>query len=101
MAAFAKQLTHYEVLGAPLDASPEQLKQAYHAAVLRCHPDKAKKHAGGGRGGDHDEHSTAGGDTTDTGAHVDGFARVQQAWEVSAPGGEHLRHLLGSCTMCT
>ncbi len=99
MAAYAKQLTHYEVLGAPQGATTEQLKQAYHAAVLRYHPDKARKHAVSGRGGVHDEHTTAGGDTTDAGAHVDGFARVQQAWEVSTQGGGQLRYRMGCCTL--
>ncbi|KAK9822998.1 hypothetical protein WJX81_004158 [Elliptochloris bilobata] len=52
---------HYAALGVGPDASPEQLRAAYRAAVLRLHPDKA---AAGGSGA------------------AAGFQDVQLAWEV-------------------
>ncbi len=32
--------SHYDVLGVPLDASVDAIKQAYKQLVLSCHPDK-------------------------------------------------------------
>lgn len=32
--------SHYEALRVASDASPPEIKQAYHTAVLRLHPDK-------------------------------------------------------------
>ena len=55
---------HYAALGVGPGAAPELLRAAYHAAVLRLHPDKAAA-TGGGEGG---------------GAAR--FQDVQLAWEV-------------------
>ena len=38
---------HYAALGVGPNASPEQLRAAYRAAVLRLHPDKAAAGSGG------------------------------------------------------
>lgn len=51
-------LSYYEVLGIPADASLAEIKTAYHAAALKCHPDKAQ--------------------TQD----INTFQQIQQAWEV-------------------
>jgi curved DNA-binding protein CbpA len=35
-----RQRDYYEVLGIALDASPEEIKRAYHRLAFRCHPDR-------------------------------------------------------------
>lgn len=56
---------HYEVLGTAADASLEDVRKAYRAAVLRLHPDKA------------------GGDGAQAAVQADAeFLRIQEAWEV-------------------
>ena len=62
-AAAAGAGAHYAALGVGPDASPEQLRGAYRAAVLRLHPDKAPATGGGGAAGAR-------------------FQDVQLAWEV-------------------
>ncbi|KAG2484231.1 hypothetical protein HYH03_016966 [Edaphochlamys debaryana] len=62
-------MSHYETLGVPRDASTNDIKDAYRAAVLKHHPDKLA----GADCGNGAEASLA--DSAD-------FKRVQQAWEV-------------------
>ena len=69
---------HYAVLGVEPGATPEQLRAAYRAAILRLHPDKvadtaASKAASGS--------SVA----AASGAAAPGFQDVQLAWEVRHP----------------
>ncbi|GLC54964.1 hypothetical protein PLESTB_000925500 [Pleodorina starrii] len=66
-------LTHYEVLGINPSATIEQIKQAYHSAVLKHHPDKA---AGLGPPSDPSTDGQGQAASTDT------FQLVQSAWEV-------------------
>ena len=47
-AAGAGAGAHYAALGIGPGASPEQLRAAYRAAVLRLHPDKETTAGGGG-----------------------------------------------------
>ena len=64
---------HYEVLGVLPDASQDQIKQAYHAAVLAWHPDKvAAQHMQGQRAAS----------ASVVRPLCDLFARAQQAYEV-------------------
>ena len=51
----------YEVLRIKSDATPEEIKQAYRAAILRYHPDKQQTRSGDAPGI---------------------YNEVQQAWEV-------------------
>ncbi|GLI58820.1 hypothetical protein VaNZ11_000583 [Volvox africanus] len=68
-----RTLTHYQVLGVNQAATPEQIKQAYHAAVLKHHPDKAACSMLTPTCGPHDQ------STCD---NADVFPLVQRAWEV-------------------
>jgi curved DNA-binding protein CbpA len=34
------QQDHYQILGIALDASPEEIKRAYHRLAFQCHPDR-------------------------------------------------------------
>ncbi|GFR46838.1 hypothetical protein Agub_g8476 [Astrephomene gubernaculifera] len=75
-------LTHYQVLGVSRDVTPEQLKQAYHAAVLKHHPDKTRSERVDGA----DAASTCeGAVATAVGAAT--FQVVQKAWEVLRDSG--------------
>lgn len=58
-------ISFYEVLGVPRTASHAELKEAYHAAVLRAHPDKAP------------------GASSTSDAHPFKFHDIQRAWEAS------------------
>jgi diphthamide biosynthesis protein 4 len=58
-------MSHYSVLGVSAGAPVEDIRAAYHAAVLKCHPDKHVIEASAER--------------PDAQAR---FLRIQQAWEV-------------------
>ncbi|EFJ50842.1 molecular chaperone [Volvox carteri f. nagariensis] len=73
------ELTHYQVLGIHPSATLEQIKQAYHAAVLKYHPDKAVSGT---------VLPTTVPDVRQSGANTDAFQLVKQAWEVLRDAGQ-------------
>lgn len=86
------QRTHYENLGVARDAPLAHIKQAYYAAVLKYHPDKATAVSNTARA----QEQPAEGDEPCGAAELDGdlvastskvFELVQKAWEVGAGTG--------------
>eukprot|EP00198_Chlamydomonas_reinhardtii_P001447 XP_001690783.1 DnaJ-like protein [Chlamydomonas reinhardtii] len=86
------QRTHYENLGVARDAPLAHIKQAYYAAVLKYHPDKATAVSNTARA----QEQPAEGDEPCGAAELDGdlvastskvFELVQKAWEVLRDAG--------------
>ena len=76
-------LTHYQVLGVHNQATPDDIRSAFRALALSCHPDKRREAPAAGAGHGDGKHGHAG-----AGAGDDAASQPPLPLDVPAASGE-------------